>query len=99
MFSTWYSSPANSRPAWANNLLQSESSDVSTKGVKDFSFQLHGHEHAFETSTEAERDGWVVAIKKAVEEAKALRDDIINKESYKEEVSKLGESPFATASK
>ena len=56
----------------------------------DFSFKLHGQKHVFQASTMSERDGWVAAIGKAIEEAKAARDGILASDGYKECIGNLG---------
>ena len=56
-----------------------------------FFFKLHGHKHTFEAQTPTERNGWFIAVEKAIEEAKAAKQGIVESESYKEELSKLGE--------
>jgi hypothetical protein len=63
---------------------------VTTDGAVAFHFKLHNHKHTFEASTGAERDGWVLAVKNTIEEAKAKREEIINSEGYKEQLKKLG---------
>ncbi|KAF2639801.1 hypothetical protein P280DRAFT_490946 [Massarina eburnea CBS 473.64] len=77
-------------PAGVLNL--SEASDLAKDGAVGFHFKLHGDKHAFEASTAAERNGWFVALEKAIEDAKAAKEDIVSREAYKEEKSKLGMS-------
>ncbi|KAF2656535.1 hypothetical protein K491DRAFT_374353 [Lophiostoma macrostomum CBS 122681] len=74
-------------PAGVLNL--SEGTDLSKDGLANFHLKLHGHKHTFEASTLAERNGWFVAIEKAIEEAKAAKEGIVGSESYKEELNKL----------
>lgn len=40
----------------------------------------------------AERDGWFVAVEKAIAEAKEAKEGIESSEAYKEEKTKLGKS-------
>lgn len=82
-------------PAGVLNL--SEASDVTKDGTVAFYFKLHGHKHTFETSTSAERNGWFMAVEKAVEEAKAAREEILASEGYKAELEKLGPKPATLA--
>jgi hypothetical protein len=69
--------------------FKSEATDLSKDGLANFHLRLHGQKHAFEASTLAERNGWFVAIEKAIEEAKAAKESIVGSESYKEELTKL----------
>ena len=39
--------------------------------------------HRFEATTSKERDSWVVAVEKIVEEIKGLKDELIGRDSYK----------------
>ena len=41
-------------------------------------------------TTAAERDGWFVAVEKAITEAKASKDTIESSEGYKENKEKIG---------
>jgi hypothetical protein len=62
-----------------------------TKGdLNEFTFKLHGHKHAFQASTKAERDGWVVAIESRLADAKASRDGLVGSEGYKNHIKQLG---------
>jgi hypothetical protein len=53
-------------------------------------FKIHNHKHAFEAQTLTERDGWFVAVEKAIAEAKEAKEGIESSEAYKEEKTKLG---------
>ncbi|KAF2089136.1 hypothetical protein K490DRAFT_72753 [Saccharata proteae CBS 121410] len=75
-------------PAGVLNLA--EATDVAKEGTVAFSFKLHGHKHSFEASSQAERDGWVVAVEKTVEEAKAHKETVTGSDEYKESLEKLG---------
>lgn len=74
-------------PSGALNLADAE--EIKEQGTSEFTFKLHGHKHKFDAQTGAERDGWVAAVKKIAEEAKAKKDEIINSEGYKEALAKL----------
>lgn len=52
--------------------------------------KIHGHKHTFEAQTLTERDGWFVAVEKAIAEAKEAKEGIESSEAYKEEKTKLG---------
>ena len=71
-------------------MLQSEASDVAKEGANNFSFKLHSHKHIFQASNNTERDGWVVATEKAVEEAKAAKEAVTGSDEYKSAIEKLG---------
>ena len=70
--------------------MQSEATDLTKDGYAAFHFKLNGHKHAFEVTNLAERNGWYVAVEKAITEAKAAKEGIVGSESYKEELTKLG---------
>ena len=59
---------------------------MTKEGVDGFSFKLGSHTHKFEASTSTERDSWVVAIEKHVEESKAIKNEITSTDSYKTNV-------------
>ncbi|KAK5464985.1 hypothetical protein LTS15_001548 [Exophiala xenobiotica] len=71
-------------PAGVINLA--DASNVTKEGFNQFSFKAGSHQHRFETTQSKERDSWVVAIEKAIEEAKGLKEDITGRESYKKNV-------------
>ncbi|KAL5407567.1 hypothetical protein PMIN03_007043 [Paraphaeosphaeria minitans] len=81
---------ADEKSTPAGALKLADATELAKDGAVAFHFKLHGGKHAFEAQTAAERNGWFVAVEKAIEEAKASTDTIIAKESYKEELSKLG---------
>lgn len=66
--------------------------DLAKDGAVAFAFKLSGHKHTFEASTAAERDGWFVAVEKAITEAKASKDGVESSEGYKEAKEKIGKS-------
>ena len=63
---------------------------MAKEGIVDFSFKINGHRHIFQATTMRERDGWFLAIDKAVADAKAKREDILSSDGYKETIGKLG---------
>ncbi|KZM22812.1 uncharacterized protein EKO05_0001495 [Ascochyta rabiei] len=75
-------------PAGVLNLAYA--TDLVKDGTIAFAFKIHGHKHAFEAQTLTERDGWFVAVEKAIAEAKEAKDGIESSEAYKEEKTKLG---------
>ncbi|KAF1968350.1 hypothetical protein BU23DRAFT_558578 [Bimuria novae-zelandiae CBS 107.79] len=75
-------------PAGVLNLA--DATELTKDGTVAFHFKLHGHKHTFEAQTAAERNGWFVAVEKAIEEAKASKDSVLANETYKEELAKLG---------
>ena len=52
-------------------MLQAEATNVAKQGALGFSFEVHGKSHKFEAANSGERDSWVVAIEKQVEELAA----------------------------
>ncbi|KAF1930794.1 uncharacterized protein M421DRAFT_410942 [Didymella exigua CBS 183.55] len=75
-------------PAGALNLAYA--TDLVKDGTIAFAFKIHGHKHTFEAQTLTERDGWFVAVEKAIAEAKEAKEGIESSEAYKEEKTKLG---------
>jgi hypothetical protein len=65
-----------------------------------FAFKVSGSKHSFEAQNALERDGWYLAVEKAITEAKASKDTIESSEAYKEEKEKISTfthfSPHAT---
>ncbi|KAJ9607955.1 hypothetical protein H2200_008034 [Cladophialophora chaetospira] len=89
-----------STPAGIINL--SDATPVVKEGFNQFSFKAGAHQHRFEATTSKERDSWVVAVEKIIEEAKGLKEDILGRDSYKknlEEHSKPAYPSAATAVK
>ena len=60
--------------------------NVAREGFQQFSFKAGNHQHRFEASKSDERDGWIAAIEKGIQEAKDLKEEITNRESYKKNV-------------
>ncbi|RAR07040.1 immunogenic protein [Stemphylium lycopersici] len=81
-------------PAGALNLAYA--TDLAKDGALAFAFKLSGHKHTFEAQSAAERDGWFLAVEKAITEAKASKDTIESSEGYKETKEKIGK-PTALA--
>ena len=59
---------------------------ITKEGMDGFAFEVQGKTHKFEASSAAERDSWIVALEKQVEESKATKDEITGKDSYKKNV-------------
>lgn len=78
-------------PAGVLNLAYA--TDLVKDGTLAFSVKLSGHKHAFEAQNAPERDGWFVAVEKAITEAKASKDTIESSEGYKEHKDKISKSP------
>ncbi|KAH7414130.1 Pleckstrin homology domain-containing protein [Phaeosphaeria sp. MPI-PUGE-AT-0046c] len=75
-------------PAGVLNLAYA--TDLHKDGTQAFAFKISGHKHTFEAQNAAERDGWYVAVEKAIAEAKEAKDGIESSEAYKEEKEKIG---------
>ena len=65
---------------------QPEAAYVTKTGITDFSFKIGNHTHKFEAPTSGERDAWVVAIEKVVQNSKDLKADVTSRESYKKTI-------------
>ncbi|KAL6706804.1 hypothetical protein ACN47E_005140 [Coniothyrium glycines] len=81
-------------PAGILNLAYA--SDLVKDGTLAFTFKISGHKHAFEAQSAPERDGWFVAVERAITEAKAAKDGIESSEGYKAEKETIGK-PVALA--
>ncbi|RMZ68875.1 aldehyde reductase [Pyrenophora seminiperda CCB06] len=81
-------------PAGVLNLAYA--TDLAKDGAMAFAFKISGHKHTFEAQTTAERDGWFVAVERAITEAKASKDGIETSDSYKEAKEKISK-PAALA--
>ncbi|KAM3418964.1 hypothetical protein BST61_g4921 [Cercospora zeina] len=73
----------------ADVLALYDASDLKKSAPHEFSFKLHGDNHTFKASNDAERDGWYLSIERAIEHAKASKEDIRASEGYKAEIEKL----------
>ncbi|KIW38033.1 uncharacterized protein PV06_10009 [Exophiala oligosperma] len=80
-----------------------DASTVTKEGFNQFSFKAGNHHHRFEATKAEERDSWVVAVEKAIEEAKGLKEEITGRESYKKNVEEYSKpaviAPASTRSK
>lgn len=74
-------------PAGVINLAYA--TDLVKDGAIAFSVKISGHKHTFEAQTAAERDGWFVAVERAITEAKASKDTIESSDGYKEHKEKI----------
>ncbi|EOD43707.1 putative immunogenic protein [Neofusicoccum parvum UCRNP2] len=93
----FFAKHADQKTAPQGVLKLAEASEVAKEGNVIFSFKVHGHKHSFEASNNTERDGWVVAVEKSVEEAKAAAEGITSSDEYKETIEKLGKPTVAAA--
>ncbi len=53
------------------------------EGLDTFSLKVGTQVHKFEAAGYKERDAWIVALEKRLEEAKGLKEEITSKDSYK----------------
>jgi hypothetical protein len=74
------------------NIAQAYASDLVKDGTLAFAFKISGHKHTFEAQNSPERDGWFVAVEKAIVEAKETKETVESGEAYKETKEKLGKS-------
>jgi hypothetical protein len=77
-------------PAGVLNLAYA--TDLHKDGADAFAFKISGSKHAFEAQTTAERDGWYLAVEKAIVDAKEAKEGIESSEGYKEQKEKIGMS-------
>ncbi|KAH8727648.1 Pleckstrin homology domain-containing protein [Phaeosphaeriaceae sp. PMI808] len=75
-------------PAGVLNLAYA--TDLHKDGPIAFAMKISGSKHVFEAATGAERDGWFVAVEKALTEAKASKEGIESGDDYKEHKEKIG---------
>ena len=75
--------------AHSSNTAQAYASDLVKDGTLAFAFKISGHKHTFEAQNSPERDGWFVAVEKAIVEAKEAKEGIESSEAYKEQKEKL----------
>ncbi|KAL5120196.1 hypothetical protein ACEQ8H_001753 [Pleosporales sp. CAS-2024a] len=71
--------------------------DLHKDGANAFAFKISGSKHAFEAQTVAERDGWYLAVEKAIADAKEAKEAIESSEGYKEEKEKIGKPTMLAA--
>ena len=71
--------------AHSSNTAQAYASDLVKDGTLAFAFKISGHKHTFEAQNSPERDGWFVAVEKAIVEAKEAKEGIESSEAYKEQ--------------
>jgi hypothetical protein len=74
------------------NTRQAYATDLHKDGAQAFAFKLSGSKHTFEAQNALERDGWFLAVEKAITEAKASKEGIETSEAYKEEKEKISTS-------
>jgi hypothetical protein len=84
--------PESHQPYFIYSLLipQSEATSVLIEGMEEFFFKAHGDKHTFKAKNSEERSGWVAALEKKIEEAKAMKDEIQGSEGYKKHLESFG---------
>jgi len=92
----YYVKHADQKEYPAGILNLADATDIAEAGTTEFHFKLHGQKHTFQTKTEAERDGWVLAVRNAAKEAAEKKEEIQGSPAYKEQIEKLSK-PAATA--
>lgn len=66
-----------------------DAADLRKESQHQFAFKIHNHNHTFKAANDAERDGWYLSVEKAIELAKASKEEIEGSEGYKAELEKL----------
>ncbi|OQU96657.1 Pleckstrin -like domain-containing protein isoform 1 [Cladophialophora immunda] len=97
----FYSKRAEDKATPAGIINLSDASTIAKEGFQ-FSFKAGAHVHRFEASSAKERDSWIAALEKTIEEGKSLKEDVTGRESYKknvEEYAKPAIAPVAAAVK
>ncbi|KAF2833029.1 hypothetical protein CC86DRAFT_365021 [Ophiobolus disseminans] len=74
-------------PAGVLNLAYA--TELHKDGTIAFALKISGHKHTFEAQSAPERDGWYVAVEKAIAEAKEAKEGIESSEGYKEHKEKI----------
>ncbi|KAK5021543.1 hypothetical protein LTS07_010950 [Exophiala sideris] len=82
----FFSKRAEDKATPAGIINLADASNVTKEGFSNFSFKAGTHQHRFEATGPKERDSWVVAIEKSIEEAKVLKEDVRERESYKKNI-------------
>jgi hypothetical protein len=72
------------------DIRQAYATDLHKDGPHGFAFKISGSKHSFDAQTTPERDGWYLAIEKAIAEAKEAKDGIESSEGYKEQKETIG---------
>lgn len=93
----FYSKRAEDKATPTGIINLSEASTVVKEGFNQFSFKTGTVQHRFEAHTSKERDSWVVAVEKIIEETKSLKEDITGRESYKKTIEEYSKPVFAPA--
>jgi hypothetical protein len=66
--------------------------DLHKDGALAFAFKISGSKHTFEAQNAAERNGWFMAVEKAITEAKGAKDGIESSDGYKEQKELISKS-------
>lgn len=66
-----------------------DAADVKKASPHEITFELAGHKHTFKAASDAERDGWLVSLERAIEVGKAEKESLRESEGYKAELEKL----------
>jgi hypothetical protein len=75
--------------------LQADATDINeAHGLNEFSFKLDGTKHVFQAKNAEERAGWVAALKKLHEEAKAIKAEVTSSTEYKDAIAALSMFSF-----
>jgi hypothetical protein len=73
-----------------------DATDLKKQAPHEISFKLHNQEHVLKATSDAERDGWYMAIERAMETGKAIKEETRESEGYKAEKEKLGMTYWLT---
>jgi hypothetical protein len=73
-----------------------DATDLKKQAPHEISFKLHNQEHVLKATSDAERDGWYMAIERAMETGKAIKEETRESDGYKAEKEKLGMTYWLT---
>jgi hypothetical protein len=73
----------------ADVLALYDATDLKKQSPHEFSLRINGAAHTFKATSDAERDGWYLAVEKSIELGKASKEEIRESEGYKAELEKL----------
>ncbi|ETI22177.1 hypothetical protein G647_06250 [Cladophialophora carrionii CBS 160.54] len=93
----FYSKRVEDKATPAGIINLTDASTVTKEGFNQFSFKAGAHQHRFEAATSKERDSWILAVEKIIEETKGLKDEITGRDSYKKNLEEFSKPALGSA--
>ncbi|EXJ58852.1 hypothetical protein A1O7_06282 [Cladophialophora yegresii CBS 114405] len=93
----FYSKRAEDKATPAGIINLTDASAVTKEGFNQFSFKAGAHQHRFEATTSKERDSWVLAVEKIIEDTKGLKEEISGRDSYKKNLEEYSKPALGSA--